>query len=722
MEIKKVIKQNGEYQCDIDVTVEEWKRVLQDKTIMNSNYVDVLLKFYSEPEHKSTCKALGTKYEKSPQSFNGTITNFAKATQKKLNRFEVIGTDGESSFWIIPMIGKNKREYFEWTMRPELVKAMEEIDIKNTIQFDMDYFNLTDKNITLLTNDIGKKYNGNNNGSSIYFDTRKKLKYFGKILGEELQLHLINNYNEKPNKQAGRGKGFVLKEYILAGFIPQKYHKETGNNLFVKLSFWGFNSNKPYFGVDIDVNFSDGGNQFNKLRDTFQKQNWAIPLKDFPNNWTDLIELVKPQFRRMTDYIDSYFLKVETSKEMTPYIELLKANKNLILTGAPGTGKTFLAKQIAEEIGEWEFLQFHPSYDYTDFVEGLRPMKKDGGELGFELRDGVFKTFCKKALKNLIDSEKSEEELKKEDIVLKNISDFLDKCIDEGVELELATGNKFIISEYNDTHIKVKVPNNAITSDLTLQFNELSQLLLNEQKLNKVKDIRKFFNRSHNRQSDSYIFTLYHSGNLKKELNTNNEIARVERKNYVLIIDEINRAEISKVFGELFFSIDSGYRGENGKVKTQYSNLQDENDVFFDGFYVPENVYIIGTMNDIDRSVESMDFAMRRRFAWKEITALERTSMWNGLIDEWKDESKKRMIILNKTIEETQGLNSAYHIGPAYFLKLEKYQEFENPFEQLWENHLKGVIFEYLRGLPNSTELMDNLKLSYDLKSNVENI
>lgn len=720
MEIKKVIKQDGEYQCDIDVTVEEWKKILQDKTIMNKNYVDVLLKFYSEPEHKSTCKELGIKYDKSPQSFNSTITNFAKAVKKKLNRFEVIGTDGESSFWIIAMTGKYKGEHFEWTMRPELVIAIEEIDIRNTIQFDMDYFNLTEENIALLSNDIGKKYEVNNKGSSIYFDTRKKLKYLGRLLSEELELNLSNNYNEKPNKQAGRGKGFVLKEYILAGFIPEKYHKETGNNLFIKLSFWGFDTDKPHFGIDIDVNFSDDRNQFNKLRDLFQKQYWSIPINDFPNNWTDLIDLVKPHFQQMADYIDSYFSKIEVSKEMTPCIELLKANKNLILTGAPGTGKTFLAKQIANKIGEWEFVQFHPSFDYTDFVEGLRPLKKDSGELGFELKDGIFKAFCKKALCNLIDSKKSKEELKKEDIVLNNISEFLDKCIDDGDELEISTGNKFTISEYNESHIKVKVPNNAITSDLTLSFNELYQLLLNDYKLNKVKDIREFFSRSNNRQSDSYIFTLYNNSNLIKELKTDSDISRVERKDYVFIIDEINRAEISKVFGELFFSIDSDYRGEKGKVKTQYSNLQDESDVFYDGFYIPENVYIIGTMNDIDRSVESMDFAMRRRFAWKEVTALERITMWNGQIENWKEESKKRMIALNNAIEDVQGLSSAYHIGPAYFLKLENYKE--NPFEQLWENHLKGVIFEYLRGLPNSVEELKNLKLAYDLKNDVENI
>lgn len=85
-------------------------------------------------------------------------------------------------------------------------------------------------------------------------------------------------------------------------------------------------------------------------------------------------------------------------KNIQTYIKLLKANKNLVLTGAPGTGKTFLAKEIAKAMdAEVEFVQFHPSYDYTDFVEGLRPIKKDN-ILCFERTDGVFKLFCKKAL------------------------------------------------------------------------------------------------------------------------------------------------------------------------------------------------------------------------------------------------------------------------------------------------------------------------------------
>lgn len=185
-------------------------------------------------------------------------------------------------------------------------------------------------------------------------------------------------------------------------------------------------------------------------------------------------------------------------------------------------------------------------------------------------------------------------------------------------------------------------------------------------------------------------------------------------KPFVFIIDEINRGEISKIFGELFFSIDPGYRGTDGKVKTQYQNLIDEDDEFFDGFYVPENVYIIGTMNDIDRSVESMDFAFRRRFAFKEIKAIDRVEMLYDAetgIREYAEKAKNRMIHLNEEIEKIEGLSSAYHVGPAYFLKLKNYN---GDFSLLWKYHLEGLLREYLRGMQDIKGKIEVLNDAYN--------
>lgn len=127
MEQKRVIQQDAEYICNIDITVEEWKTILTDETLMYHTYRDVLINFYNEPEYKSTCKALGKKYDKSPQHFNSIITHFAKSVQKRLNHFEVFGTNGKPTYWIIPMKGKYVGKYFEWTLRPELVQAIEEL-------------------------------------------------------------------------------------------------------------------------------------------------------------------------------------------------------------------------------------------------------------------------------------------------------------------------------------------------------------------------------------------------------------------------------------------------------------------------------------------------------------------------------------------------------------------------------------------------------------------
>ena len=299
---------------------------------------------------------------------------------------------------------------------------------------------------------------------------------------------------------------------------------------------------------------------------------------------------------------------------------LLTKVYNLVLTGAPGTGKTHLAREIAEKIvgqnNTDEYIrtvQFHPSYDYTDFVEGLRPCyvkakndKQDQDskqEIGFELKKGTFLDFCEKAA---IDKQQ------------------------------------------------------------------------NKDKANK----------------------------------------------YVFIIDEINRGEISKIFGEIFAAIEPGYRGNTKqKFQTQYANMHNDSNEFKDspfkdGFYVPDNLYIIGTMNDIDRSVESFDFALRRRFTWMEITAESQAIvMWtaNELLSRGFDLGKlqNRMNNLNKKIEEIPGLSKDYHIGPAYFSKLKDYHTNE-AYDKLWKNHLEPLLKEYLRGMENIDTNIGILKEAYN--------
>lgn len=280
---------------------------------------------------------------------------------------------------------------------------------------------------------------------------------------------------------------------------------------------------------------------------------------------------------------------LDSSSTLSECINLLRKKYNLVLTGAPGTGKTFLAKQIAaqmvgncawnklsdDQMEHIRFIQFHPSYDYTDFVEGLRP-DKDGD---FVRTDGDFKDFCKAA----VESEKD--------------------------------------------------------GDTTP---------------------------------------------------------------HIFIIDEINRGEISKIFGELFYSIEADYRGDETLVRTQYNNMVTENDTFYKGFYVPENVYIIGTMNDIDRGVEAMDFAIRRRFAWREVTAEESADNM-GI----QGTARKIMDDLNKALKECK-LTEAFFLGGAYFRKVK-----DNDYDALWKYHLKGIVSEYFRGEPDADDKLALVEKAY---------
>lgn len=415
--------------------------------------------------------------------------------------------------------------------------------------------------------------------------------------------------------------------------------------------------------------------------------------------------------KEIVNYINSV-RNAEPTRKYAKYIELLEQNKNLVLTGAPGTGKTFMAKEIAKEMGcsdnEMAFVQFHPSYDYTDFVEGLRPVR-DSDNFGFELRSGVFKDFCAKALQNFKDSEKSIERLQKESSVREILEDFIEEAIyNETVFETSGTKNSFSIVENNERNITVEVPANEKTRLVKLSKAELIDLMENEKPVTSGKDIQAHFHRKHRTQQDSYIFVLYNNIKNQAAKEPSVEVSKVDTKNFVFIIDEINRGDISKIFGELFFAIDPGYRGERGKVNTQYQNIIEDSDPFKDGFFVPENVYIIGTMNDIDRSVENMDFAMRRRFSWVEVTPNDTESMLDEL--SCVEEAKETMERLNKAIEETEGLGSAYMIGPAYFRKL---GENGGDFDKLWKMNIEPLLREYLRGFRKTGEIMNQLSMAY---------
>lgn len=565
--------------------------------------------------------------------------------------------------------------------------------------------------------------------------------------GTEIQYHIFYRENE-----IGYGLGFN------AQYVPFANNKSPVEYIkpFVEAILFLYEKNDDRIKLLEQKGFSIINGRWDDLKNiqygdyylfgkTIKKNDDIIPDKEYE----EMISCLKTSLYDL--YIAIWEQKQKQSfimNTLNTYTELVNANKNLILTGAPGTGKTFLARQIAQHIifGEVKntltdeekkqfneqcgFVQFHPSYDYTDFVEGLRPKQDDNGNIGFERKNGVFKEFCKNALLSFSDQHG------RNDIEL---------CFDESwqklldyVREKIAKGEltKIGIWEY------------GLSSAESLKYTSLdtpSKYTFTITKKN-VFDAYRGLKARPSGYFQKYIVDvvkyMQEKFGLKPYKKSEDAKAKKEKERtpYVFIIDEINRGEISKIFGELFFSIDPGYRGLEGRVKTQYQNLIEEDDEFYDGFYVPENVYIIGTMNDIDRSVESMDFAFRRRFAFKEITAKDSQKMFDS-DDAWGkqngisrkpeqsviDTIKSRMDAINYVIwhkvkdsekdEEKciEGFSSEFHIGASYFLKLVNYKKSDHDydFDQLWDNHLEGLLLEYMRGMTDVPEKIKKLAKAF---------
>lgn len=392
----------------------------------------------------------------------------------------------------------------------------------------------------------------------------------------------------------------IIKEGIRFNFENPIFDMKRSTNEFIGRSAMVtkllciYSEGNPFFGVNINSQkefWSHFVSQTNQGGPYLQNHKIIeLVSKTYP-------ELEPSKLGTMLFEYSKLFMENSTMDSSNNFrhqlTQSLLKSPNLILHGAPGTGKTYLAKEIAVELTNGNkdqigFVQFHPSYDYTDFVEGLRPVSNGDGAIEFKLQDGIFKKFCQKAR----DAKK--------------------------------TGGQ---------------------------------------------------------------------------------------DNFVFIIDEINRGEISKIFGELFFSIDSDYRGEKGSVSTQYANLHETDDKF----YIPENVYIIGTMNDIDRSVDTFDFAMRRRFRFVEVTAESQLYILDKELGECAEEAKTRLRNLNAAIENVQELNSHYHIGPSYFRNL---KELDYDYELLWSDYLKPLLEDYVRGSYDEAETLETLKKAFDLTKN----
>jgi 5-methylcytosine-specific restriction enzyme B len=398
-------------------------------------------------------------------------------------------------------------------------------------------------------------------------------------------------------------------------------------------------------------------------------------------NWYDrnvqLMQILRDLFKEELGRgeTDDYLLSIFVWQLFEYIANPFTAKKQVVKYGPPGTGKTYTARQNARLLFDiWaakyesffepsvrrddciEVVQFHPSYGYEDFIEGLRPVLSSNGQPQLKLQNGVFKEFCRRA-------------------------------------------GAWELQVYGIPKLGAELAEKW--SDLTI--GELKPHI-----------------REHLRDHPSW--------HRMEEIEDSEKIADVIPP-FFFIIDEINRAELSRVLGELMFCME--YRGTRGRISTQYTALNTSGTAMLETssgykFFIPHNVYIIGTMNTIDRSVESFDLALRRRFRWEEIPpnlqtlryhlnqrdALpgNRSFPWSGLVDD--------LASLNEAITNTPILGADYQIGHTYLMKL-AYPPTLTRSEvrkSLWEDSIKPLLGEYLRGSGQAEDLIPDLQSAFGVK------
>ena len=652
----------------------------------------------------------------------------------------------------------------------------------------MDYFDL-EEGLGNYQKKIGQKYAADDPAAEWWKQTRKKLEYLVKLLGEKVGSGLNINYREKPNGQAGRGK-IVFKDSVIIGCKPKSIKQDY---LFIKLAFHSL-SDRPKLDIEIDADrkLEDQIYTQNDVLDLKNRSSFSLPVnQDFPDNWPALVERIEEPLKNAFELYIDHHGKIEGISEVNYKSKDTSEKLNQILFGPPGTGKTYHTVNRALQIVAPEFYEknkndrkelttkfkkllitnwekyhgkqiatttFHQSFTYEDFIEGIKPKivdreNRDGestesedqrkGEVAYEIQSGIFKRICdlarqdsggpvgrvKRQLRQSEEDFKTGEFFKYSGDFNTNKEELYKKCIRDGrlyfsyldgVDLTDKEENEIIgLSKSNDfktdeckfmaifRHQLSKGDYIIYSTDNTkfraigkvmgdYQFHEnedythsrrVKWIVKNEElRVDLIYSYDQNFRENSIYQlSDEHIKTEFFTTH-EDEINGSGK-----PKPYVLIIDEINRGNIAQIFGELITLIEKDKRdgmNEEWPVSLPYSKKI---------FSVPQNLYIIGTMNTADRSIEALDTALRRRFTFEEMppkpSVIEEHGDTNEIyINGTEFKLTDILETINNRVEKL--LDKDHLIGHSNFMKVKTVKDLQRVFHK----NIIPLLEEYFYG------------------------
>ena len=698
----KTINTNGEYSCgDIGVTTEEWLDILNDEN--SKPYHEALLCFLRQKEHKATCIKVSQVYGKPAQYYNSKVYNFSKWVQKRLNRFSVKDADDKDTYWCITMQkGWDTKQGFQWQLRDELVEALRIYLMKALIDvfrngkpfngYKEEYkWDLLDRS---EGKDVLAVFDGLR-GENVIDNPRTDtvIKYLVDNKADKTRVccqHLIDEsvpLNDRlaafkseikalcPSKWKNTANDERTASGLLTCVYPETYtfyKDEIYQNI---CDYFGYTSRKA--GKKYE-HFMELVNGFVKSYGEEIQQIMLNEIKGFKNKPLNLA--VQTLFWCMKDYMkeelkNKMTTETNNSSKGTWYDDVVRTwerRKNVVLYGAPGTGKTYDVPEFAVRLCDPAFMAaepsreeivsrynqlktekriafttFHQSLDYEDWIEGLRPVVNENNQVTYEIESGIFKKLCEEAERPVV---KDKQVGIADNAVVWKVSlagtgdnpvrsdcmknsyirigwDGYGPVISDETDWSVYNGEgKQILDAYIN---KMKIGDIVMScySSQTIDAigvvvgdYEFEDKFPNYKRVRRVNWLVKNINENIVEMNDGKTMTLgtvYRLNsitldNVKSILEKYNTSSKMEEndKAYVMVIDELNRGNVSKVFGELITLLEADKR--KGRINAESVVLPYSKK----GFHIPNNVYLIATMNTADRSLGSLDYAIRRRFAF----------------------------------------------------------------------------------------------------------